>query len=679
MSFLQPWMLFALPLAALPIIIHLINQRRYQTTQWAAMMFLLAANRMNRGYARVRQWAILALRTMVIAALVFAVGRPLSSGLLGGGLVGSIAGGGNSGTIVLLDRSPSMQQRDGGTSLSKLEAGVAKLTDTLQTMNVGRVVLIESNTSRPRELQSPAALSDLPIVGPSDATADVPAMLLAALDYIRANEVGQADIWICSDLRDSDWLSKDGRWTTLREAFVEFGRRVRFRLLAFPEAAPLNRSVRVEEVRLDTRQSDPFVSLSLKVTVGQPVGSDRPILPVTVELDGARSTIEMPIEGAVGELKNHRIPVSSVTSRGWGRVSVPADSNESDNDFYFTFDVPPPRRTVVVTADADVGRVLKLAAEVSSEDDVEAVAEVIEPDALASVEWDSVSLVLWNAPIFSSNDQAIDAAPVLESFVLRGGSLVFFPPDMIQNSYSALPFGIRWGTWSEPDKPIAVASWRGDADLLAATLAGASLPLGTLRVDRFAMIEGEATRLATLTDGSPLLVRVVTPQGGMYVCATTPRAKDSSFAADGVALYVMIQRAIAAGEKSLRNTRQLDAGEASIESSTAWKPIAGHDDRLSTERTYTAGVYANDNQWWAVNRSADEDRSSVLSDTNVAALFRDLSIDRVDQTVGSSSSIVEEVWRAFLIIMLIAMIGEACLCLPRRSTRAPVVAKGLTA
>ena len=59
MSFLQPWLLAALPLVSLPIIIHLINQRRYQTMRWAAMMFLLAANRMHRGFARVRQWLIL--------------------------------------------------------------------------------------------------------------------------------------------------------------------------------------------------------------------------------------------------------------------------------------------------------------------------------------------------------------------------------------------------------------------------------------------------------------------------------------------------------------------------------------------------------------------------------------------------------------------------------------------
>ena len=71
MNFLQPLILFGLPLIALPIIIHLINQWRYQTKQWSAMMFLLAANQMNRGFARIRRWLILAMRTLAVAGLLF--------------------------------------------------------------------------------------------------------------------------------------------------------------------------------------------------------------------------------------------------------------------------------------------------------------------------------------------------------------------------------------------------------------------------------------------------------------------------------------------------------------------------------------------------------------------------------------------------------------------------------
>ncbi|MFN5897292.1 MAG: BatA domain-containing protein, partial [Planctomyces sp.] len=41
MTFLQSWILYAIPLTLLPIVIHLINQNRHKTVQWAATMFLL--------------------------------------------------------------------------------------------------------------------------------------------------------------------------------------------------------------------------------------------------------------------------------------------------------------------------------------------------------------------------------------------------------------------------------------------------------------------------------------------------------------------------------------------------------------------------------------------------------------------------------------------------------------
>ena len=129
MSFLQPAFLAALPLVALPIIIHLINQWRYQTVRWGAMMFLLAANRMSRGYARLRQWLIMAARMLAIAGLVLAVSRPLT-----GGWLGLVAGGRADTTIVLLDRSPSMEQSGAAGGGSKRETGGRRLARALATL-----------------------------------------------------------------------------------------------------------------------------------------------------------------------------------------------------------------------------------------------------------------------------------------------------------------------------------------------------------------------------------------------------------------------------------------------------------------------------------------------------------------------------------------------------------------
>src|SRR4051794_15698841 len=151
MSFLQPWMLIGFPIASLPIIIHLIHQRRFQSIDWGAMKFLLEANRMSRGYARIRQWIILALRVIAIAALIFLISRPLATGWLG------LAGGGRPDTtLVLVDRSPSMSQQDTTAASSKLQTGLEQLSRTLSTLGSGRWVVIDSVNNRATELTTPS-------------------------------------------------------------------------------------------------------------------------------------------------------------------------------------------------------------------------------------------------------------------------------------------------------------------------------------------------------------------------------------------------------------------------------------------------------------------------------------------------------------------------------------------
>src|SRR6185312_11040061 len=100
-------------------------------------------------------------------------------------------------TILILDRSPSMQQGGTGSNVSKLDAGRRQLAQTLKMLGSSRWVLIDGASRKPRELESLDTLLTSPEAGPSDASADLPGMLQAARDYIEANRSGQTDIWIC--------------------------------------------------------------------------------------------------------------------------------------------------------------------------------------------------------------------------------------------------------------------------------------------------------------------------------------------------------------------------------------------------------------------------------------------------------------------------------------------------
>jgi hypothetical protein len=181
------------------------------------------------------------------------------------------------------------------------------------------------------------------------------------------------------------------------------------------------------------------------------------------------------------------------------------------------------------------------------------------------------------------------------------------------------------------------------------------------------------TTLAALRGGAPLLTRVPTERGGVYFLATTPSASDSSLAADAVVLYAAVQRAMASGAAVLGNTRDLVAGRPPADLAQAWQCKAGGQNALSTEYPYYPGVYESgatgssgtSGCLLAVNRAATEDQAPVLSDDRVAGLFHGLDFARVDSSAGNSKSLVEEIWRLFLQAMIVAMIVEAALCLPK--------------
>jgi hypothetical protein len=122
MSYLQPWMLWALPTVLLPIIIHLLNRLRYRTVHWGAMMFLLRANKAATRRAKIRQYLLLLFRALVILFLIWAMSRPIT-----GGWIGKAAGGASEVVLVVLDRSASMEGRAPDSQETKRQHGDARL------------------------------------------------------------------------------------------------------------------------------------------------------------------------------------------------------------------------------------------------------------------------------------------------------------------------------------------------------------------------------------------------------------------------------------------------------------------------------------------------------------------------------------------------------------------------
>jgi hypothetical protein len=688
MTFLQPWLLLSLPLVALPVIIHLINQQRFQSVQWAAMMFLLSAKALSRGYTRLRQWLIMLLRMAAVAAAILAISRPLSQGWLA-----VVGGDRTSAAIVLLDRSPSMSQASTAGGESKLTTATRQVAAALETLGASRVVLVDSVSGTPQELASPRAIREVPQAAPAAAAADLPLLLQAACDQIGASKSAASTIWICSDQRANDWKVSDGAWSAIREAVAKVPQSVRLTLLGYAEPAADNLAVRVTRAALEPRGK--AWELLLDIAIRRQADGGPARVPVQIELGPARSTVEVELTGTESVLARHAIPIDaaaltqtatmaggaegdreSAQANGWGRVSIPTDSNPADNDFYVAFGTPPIRRTLVVTEDSQAGpqtkRTLELIAGIPPDKLLRAATEAVAAEAVADMPLDDVALILWQAALPEAA-----AADAVNRFVARGGQVIFLPPE----SPTTTAFnGIAWQTWTEHSPPLRPSSWRADEGLLAATLTGAALPVGELELRRTCGITGEGTSLAVLPDGRPLLVRAAGDRGGVSFLATTPAVRDSDLAANGVVLYAVVQRAIDAGLETVGNARQIDAGSMVLGGTDAggerssqqrgqedWRQIAGPPS-ASTEAGFHAGVYASRGRLLAVNRPAAEDAAEVVDDRQIETLFQGLSFSRFEQKAGGLGAIVEEVWRLFLVALLVALVVEGLLCLPRRSS-----------
>ena len=337
---------------------------------------------------------------------------------------------------------------------------------------------------------------------------------------------------------------------------------------------------------------------------------------------------------------------------------MPGDSNPLDNRFYFAFSEPPVRKTIIVSDDSRTGEAFRRAVAIPMNPGSKHKAAVISSARVGEIDWESTGLLIWQAPLPTGL-----VAEQVERFVDTGRVVLFFPPDQKD---SGQLFASRWGDWQRiGQEKSKVSWWRGDADLLAHVGSGDALPVNELRTYRYCALESRGTPLARLEDESPLLTRVGTDHGAVYFCGTLPTAQFSSLAREGVVFYAMLQRALAEGSRSLELASARAAGPGVLADRAEWESVAPVDDAPTvSQRGLHAGVYRDGDYWAAVNRSPAEDRSDVTPVATVDELFAGLPYERIDDAVGDNAALVSEIWRAFLIVMALALILEAALSLP---------------
>jgi hypothetical protein len=140
-GFVNPALAAGAALAAVPIIIHLLNRQRHKPLPWAAMRFVLAAYRKTRRRVQLENILLLLFRALAVAALAFAVARPFSSG---GGPLTALREARRD-LVLVVDGSASTGYRDGlGSVFDRIRERATELVDELDGARGDRVQLVYS-------------------------------------------------------------------------------------------------------------------------------------------------------------------------------------------------------------------------------------------------------------------------------------------------------------------------------------------------------------------------------------------------------------------------------------------------------------------------------------------------------------------------------------------------------
>lgn len=140
--FLQsPWLLPLLALAGLPLLVHLLSRTRPPAYRFSNIEFLQKVVRRTARFRKPKDWLLLILRTLAIAALAAAFLGPLL-------LSKSAPLPGEQRTVILLvDRSASMAARDGAAS--RFESAIVAAREALDSLrpDASNIVWIDAEPS----------------------------------------------------------------------------------------------------------------------------------------------------------------------------------------------------------------------------------------------------------------------------------------------------------------------------------------------------------------------------------------------------------------------------------------------------------------------------------------------------------------------------------------------------
>jgi len=288
LAFGNSLLLWGMGLAAVPVVIHLFNRRRFVVQPFAAMAFLQQAFASRRRRIRMENLLLLLLRCLVVLLAALAMALPSVSS----GSPLALFSGGRRDVVLIIDRSGSTERRlPGGGSVGErtLDLVRRRISDLSDEQGDAVTLIVPGSADI-----LPAPIGATPGVAlaaldrglpPSEGVADLVEAVRLLRDRVRPVRSGPLDIELYSDLQELSWREHIGQM--FREVLDDGGG-----------------SLRIIDIAANTQQTSNLGVESLSVAESL-VLTSRPITLMAVVRNHSEST-RLGVSGSFsldGELK----------------------------------------------------------------------------------------------------------------------------------------------------------------------------------------------------------------------------------------------------------------------------------------------------------------------------------------------------------------------------------------
>ena len=641
MTFLQPIALLGLLLALAPIIIHLLNLLRHRTVPWAATRFLFQARKSSSRLSKLKRWLILLVRVLALAALAFMIARPMT----GGDSLFSLSNGSPEVLVLVLDRSASMETTTDKDSLTKRQKALEAFQSFARPWTESRLVVLDSALEEPFFIDRADSFKDEALqrfFGPTDTAADLPGTLSKTLDWLKESGVGTAEILVVSDMQSSNWeLERNA--DIMRKINRTLSEKKDFWKLTFLNMAdppPYNFSVTVDQVNRMPNKVEPVLNLRKK-------GRGKEEVRLTTRMNGKSDLLEVELVSQ-SVLWRPTFDLKNEPEEGWISILSPDDFCQSDNICYLTYGSTEPPQVAVRASNPRTSLILRSASQTEQ-------GELPDPLPLSGFgEKDLLSRKI----LIHQGEINSKVETVLEEFVIKGGSLVLFPPEVTSSDGSKL---LSWNSLEEKleDEIFQVSNWREDSGLLTNSSDGNRLPLDRLAIKRRRTPQQGET-LAYYSDGKPFLSCLTLGKGIVYFFSTLPLDSWSSMS-DGYVLVPALQRLIEESSSSNSFIQSWFCGEKESKESILFEPIGDAKDKVPYLH---AGIYRVNGRLTAINRPKSENDTLFLTVEQILEKLPNIPPRLLEDESSSALNDRSEAWSFFLTLCLILLLGEALLGQP---------------